>query len=60
MCSSSAAAAVAGPASQQRRQGFSAAMRGAPLQQAAGRAARRTSALKVQARDFPKPEFEVS
>ncbi|PRW56502.1 phytoene desaturase [Chlorella sorokiniana] len=59
VCSSSAAAAVAGPASQQRRQGFAAAMRGAPLQQAAGRAARRTSALKVQARDFPKPEFEV-
>lgn len=60
VCSS---AAVAGSsASQQRRHGFSAALRGAQLQQAAGRGARRTasSALKVEARDFPKPEFEVS
>ncbi|KAI7845015.1 hypothetical protein COHA_001381 [Chlorella ohadii] len=59
VCSS---AAVAGSsASQQRRHGFSAALRGAQLQQAAGRGARRTasSALKVEARDFPKPEFEV-
>ncbi|KAL4443737.1 hypothetical protein ABPG75_011474 [Micractinium tetrahymenae] len=65
-CVSAAGACAAAPASQQRPSrsrapagGFSAALRGAAVQQgSAGRRAGRQGRLAVQARDFPKPAFE--
>ena len=63
-CTSQAACVAAAPAGVQQRRsgGFAAAMRGtAVAQQRGGSAARagRQGAVRTQARDFPKPEFEV-
>lgn len=65
-CVSAAGACAAAPTSQRRSSqsrvsagGFSAALRGAAVQQSsAGRRACRQGRLAVQARDFPKPAFE--